>query len=111
MFGATQQDRQNVRLRENTAIRVTNTRYGGPEDTMARGWESKAVEEQMAAAAAFSETQRANREGLERKRLKESLQLSRNRVLEDLRRSQNPRYQKILNEALAHLEAKISEIE
>lgn len=80
---------------------------------MARGWESKAVEAQIETAearAASNKTQRTPEE-IEKARRRESLLLSRNRVLQDLQQSRDPRYQKMLNEALAHLDAQLAQLD
>lgn len=79
---------------------------------MARGWESKSVESQMesaaehrkavAAAAGVSTQQIA----LERER--ESLELSRTRVLHDLEHASNPNYREQLQAALGYLESKLA---
>ena len=81
--------------------------------SMARGWESKAVEAQMetAEASAVSNKKHLTPEEREKSRRRESLLLSRNRVLQDLEQSGNPRYRKILSDALAHLDAKLAELD
>ena len=79
---------------------------------MARGWESKAVEAQIETAEARATRQpRLTPEEMERSRRRESLLLSRNRVLQDLEQSSNPRYRKMLSDALAHLDARLAELE
>ena len=80
---------------------------------MARGWESKAVEAQveMAEARATSNKAQLTAEELEKSRQRESLLLSRSRVLQDLERSSNPRYRKMLTDALAHLDAKLAQLD
>jgi len=80
---------------------------------MARGWESKSVEAQIesaemrrsAAAAAALDLVEA-----ERIKKRESLLLSRTRVLHDLEHAQNPRYRQVLEAALKHLDDKLLEI-
>jgi hypothetical protein len=47
----------------------------------------------------------------ERIRKRESLLLSRTRVLHDLEHAHNPRYREILQAALKHLDGKLSELE
>jgi hypothetical protein len=81
---------------------------------MARGWESKSVEAQIELA----ESRRPAKRGvavsaLEAERIKkrESLLLSRTRVVHDLETANNPRYREILLEALKHLDGKLSEVE
>jgi Leucine-rich repeat (LRR) protein len=80
---------------------------------MARGWESKAVEAQVEMAETRMATSKAHRtpEELEKLRQRESLLMSRNRVLQDLEQSSNPRYRKILSDALAHLDAKLAQLD
>lgn len=81
---------------------------------MARGWESKAVAEQIEAAderalralGAFelSPVVRARRERLE------SLKLSVARTLEQLERATRPAHREMLNRTLRSLEAEIDEL-
>jgi molecular chaperone GrpE (heat shock protein) len=77
---------------------------------MARGWESKAVESQIESREASQSSKRKERltpHQLERLRIRESLQLSRTRVLHDIEEARNPRYQQVLRESLAFLDAKL----
>lgn len=78
---------------------------------MARGWESKSVEVQIDMA----EARRAVRPGRvqtteisEAIRRKETILLSRTRVVHDLESAQNPRYKAVLSKALAELDAQLS---
>jgi hypothetical protein len=79
---------------------------------VARGWESKSVEAQQAEATDKS----ANRnppmspEAAARWREKESLRLSRQRVLQQLEASQNPRHRKQLEDSLAALDEKLNSL-
>jgi hypothetical protein len=78
---------------------------------MARGWESKAVEQQMEAAAednGHSETS-LNPAEIAHKRLRDGLLLSRARVLQQLEAAQNPNHRKMLEQALADLDARLQE--
>ena len=81
---------------------------------MARGWESKSVEaqidmaEQHVRGAALKTKQDPDKLNLIRQ--KESLLLSRTRVLHELDSAQNPRYRVVLTKALADLNAKLSTI-
>jgi hypothetical protein len=78
---------------------------------MARGWESKAVESQIEAAATRSEQSRVNQvhaAEISRQRERESLELSRTRVLQDLEKASNPRYQEILKQSLVFLDEKLA---
>ena len=76
---------------------------------MARGWESKSVEAQQAEAIEKPVRPRPpmSAEEAARWREKESLRLSRQRVLQQLEASQNARHRKLLEGALADLDAKL----
>jgi hypothetical protein len=78
---------------------------------MARGWESKSVESQIDAAeerAALAKLPKLTPEEAERKQQRESLQLTRVRVMHDLETSKNPHYRVSLEAALKHLDDKIA---
>ena len=80
---------------------------------MARGWESKSVESQIESAEsrrAAARTAEINAVEAERIHQRESLQLSRTRVLRDLEHAANPRYKKILEDALKHLDEKLAKL-
>lgn len=78
---------------------------------MARGWESKSVEAQQDEARDKSSERRPamSAEEAARWREKESLRLSRKRVLQQIDSSINPRHRKLLEEMLADLDRKLSE--
>jgi hypothetical protein len=79
---------------------------------MARGWESKDVEAQVAAAEPRKAPSDKNEKSAEQ-RLREQtvkdLQLSRVRITTDLANATNPNHKKSLEAALAHLDKKIAE--
>jgi hypothetical protein len=82
---------------------------------MARGWESKSVEEQIDMAeprrrngAVQVKPQAVDAFDLIRKR--ESLLLSRTRVVQELNAAQNPRYRELLGKALADLDANLAKL-
>ncbi len=79
---------------------------------MARGWESKSVESQIESAQSESKSRgpRLTTEEANRLRERESLELSRKRVLHDLGTAVNPRYREILQSALAHLDKQLTEL-
>ncbi len=80
---------------------------------MARGWESKSVESQIDAAQSARHVAGAmgpDPAYVELLRRKEILVLSRTRVVRELEHSQNARYRKMLNCALADLDAQLSEV-
>lgn len=80
---------------------------------MARGWESKSIESQIEAAEERKSAARAKAvdaaEG-ERKRQRDSLLLSRTRILNDIEQARNPKYQETLKAALKHLDDKLAEL-
>ena len=80
---------------------------------MARGWESKSVESQQDSAFAARTTRMGERktpEEIARETRRDSLMLTRTRVLHDLQTACNPRYRKQLEEALAHLDRQIADL-
>ena len=91
--------------------------FPGPKEyneSMARGWESKAVEAQIDLAEAHHRPSKAeiapDPETLELIRRKENILLSRTRVVRELDNAQNPRYKAVLTKALADLEAQLTSI-
>jgi hypothetical protein len=84
---------------------------------MARGWESKAVEDQVqqAEAAAPEAKDKQKRQltaaQIEVHRRREVLILSRVRVQQNLKVSSNPRYTEQLNRALADIEVQLSALQ
>ena len=80
---------------------------------MARGWESKSVEAQQAEASDKSAKPHPPMSADEaaRSREKESLRLSRQRVLQQLEVSQNPRHRKQLEDSLADLDQKLKKLQ
>jgi hypothetical protein len=81
---------------------------------MARGWESKSVEDQIGAAEAEREL-RSKPHLSDRQRQEEehrkSLLLSRSQILNRMRAATNPRYRTQLQSALDHIEAQLKERE
>jgi len=76
---------------------------------MARGWESKSVEEQQAAANTKGELQqRLTAQQAAVKQRAEALNLSRRRVLQQLQTVQNPRHRQMLQVALSDLDAQLA---
>lgn len=80
---------------------------------MARGWESKAVEQQMEAAAQNNGHTGASLSPAEidHKRVRDGLLLSRARVLHQLETAQNPNHRKMLEQALADIDARLGQKE
>lgn len=79
---------------------------------MARGWESKSVEAQQADASDKSDKAKVklSPEAAARVRERETLTLSRKRVLQQLGSAQNPRHRQLLQDELADLDRKLSRL-
>lgn len=80
---------------------------------MARGWESKAVAEQMDErdAAWRLEDQETKTSNRTRQTQLHSLKLSRARIADQLAKATNPTYRTMLERALASLDAQLAETE
>jgi hypothetical protein len=79
--------------------------------TMARGWESKSVEQQIEDAQTDPNRSPASGgelEEIELRRRREGLLLQRARVLQEIEQARNPRYRELLNAMLHHLETQLS---
>jgi hypothetical protein len=76
---------------------------------MARGWESKSVEQQQEASIE-RKTARAplSPEEQKRNRRREGLLLSRERLTQQLQAASNPRHRQMLEQAIAELERQLS---
>jgi hypothetical protein len=77
---------------------------------MARGWESKSVEQQQ---EEMSEQRKSIRppispEQQQRNRKREGLLLSRKRLAQQLQAAGNPRHRQILEQAIAELDSQLS---
>lgn len=79
---------------------------------MARGWESKSVEEQQAQAAIDRVSPKAALTPAERaaQREREGLLLSRQRVLQQIAAAQNHIHRSMLERALAELDARLAHL-
>jgi len=78
---------------------------------MARGWESKSVEEQIESFKAgreLSQHARSSPEQTESARRRAGLLLSRARVVHDLEQCQHPRRREMLRQALADLDTQLA---
>ncbi len=75
---------------------------------MARGWESKAVEQQQEeAAASKTRPKRLSVEQATEQKRRQGLLLSRTRVLQQLEAASNPCHRQMLEAALAELDAQL----
>jgi hypothetical protein len=78
---------------------------------MARGWESKSVEQQQAeATTSRSGNQPVSPEEAVKRRQRQGLTLSRQRVLQQLQLAQNPTHRQMLEKALADLDAQMERL-
>jgi hypothetical protein len=79
---------------------------------VARGWESKSVEDQQAEASQKPAPARPKltAEQATRARKRETLLLSRKRVVQQLESSRDERHRKLLQDALRDLDAKLAEL-
>jgi len=79
---------------------------------MARGWESKSIEEQQAEAAASSRKPRPHLtpEQLAARSKKQGLMLSRQRIVQQLQAAQKPNHRQMLEAALADLDSQIAQL-
>ncbi len=81
---------------------------------MARGWESKGVEEQIAAREAElqgSKKPPADRAEVARRNKRDGLLLARARTISAMEATRDERYLTMLQSALAHLDSEIAELE
>ena len=75
---------------------------------MARGWESKSVEQQQDEAASKEERHELlTPEQIADRQRRQGLDLSRQRILQQLQVARNPRHRQMLQRALAELEEKL----
>jgi hypothetical protein len=80
---------------------------------MARGWESKSVEQQQAEMSEPRKTVRPpiSPDEQQRNRKREGLLLSRKRLTQQLQAAENPRHRRILEQAIAELDSQLSSFE
>lgn len=80
---------------------------------MARGWESKSVEDQIGDAEAAKEDQakhNLSQQGRVRENQRQNLLLSRTQIMGRLKAATNAQYRAQLEQALKHLEAQLVEL-
>ena len=76
---------------------------------MARGWESKAVEQQQEEAAADKNARKTPKSAqqIAAEHRRQAIELSRQRILQQLQVACNPRHRQMLEKALADLDARL----
>ena len=76
---------------------------------MARGWESKSVEQQQEEATSRKETRKLplTTKQIAEEQRRQSIELSRLRILQQLQVACNPRHRQMLERALADLDAQL----
>ena len=80
---------------------------------MARGWESKGVEAQIESAeerAKSAQEQTLSLEQIAERARRESLEMDRTRILNEIAAARHPRHRQMLEGALAHLDARLAEL-
>lgn len=80
---------------------------------MARGWESKSVEDQIAAREAAANDRQSPRPApadVDRETRRQTLQLARTRALQDLQLACDKRHRALLQRAIEHLDAELSRL-
>lgn len=79
---------------------------------MARGWESKSVEQQQEERSAQNQTVRPpiSLEDQQRNRKREGLLLSRGRLLQQLQAASNSRHREMLERSIAELDSQLSSL-
>ena len=80
---------------------------------MARGWESKSVEDQIAEAQTSRKAQRGRAlapEEIELQKRKQALLLERTRIIREMERAYKRRHLEILERGLAHIEAELAKL-
>lgn len=91
--------------------RVLNLLYN---EIMARGWESKAVEDQIESAKSnvirIRSTRKKSEQDAVRMRDRQGLELMRSRVQQQIERTQSPRYLDMLRAQLSELDQQISKL-
>jgi hypothetical protein len=81
---------------------------------VARGWESKSVEEQMDAAEsrkASASPPKLSEAQVRIHRERESIELSRGRILRELEAARHPRHREQLSQALSFLDEQLSKLQ
>jgi hypothetical protein len=78
---------------------------------MARGWESKSVESQQSETVSGQGKRNVTREERERDQKRESLQLSRGRVLHDLENARTDVHRAALENALKFLDEELAKLQ
>src|SRR6202158_966585 len=105
----TQTNEHGIHFHLGRMVTLLRPPYNSP---VARGWESKSVElQQEDATLTTAEPKRdltPQQRGIESR--KQGLKLSRSRILEQLHSVENPRYRKILEQALAELDQQIMQL-
>ena len=81
---------------------------------MAKGWESKSVEEQQSLASqppiTEEERVRLSQEHMEKVRKQQALNMSRARVAQQMEKATNDRYRTMLQQELSYLESEMKKL-
>ena len=101
-------------LRVRTKARNRQSNLRSIIKIMARGWESKAVEEQIGAAEARKEVRRKRRltpDETEQLKIKDALLLERARIVREMERAYMRRHLVMLERGLAYIDAELAKLE
>jgi len=88
--------------------------YRGYNESVARGWESKSVEDQINERQAETETsgkQKPSRQEIEQRSRREGIMLARSRTMKALESTRDERYRALLLRTLAHLDSELGKLE
>jgi len=91
---------------------VTISRYFAYNLNMARGWESKSVEQQIEDSLMESNQSSSfnSPSEFELRQKREGLLLQRSRILQEMDSARNPRYQELLKQMLQHIDSQLSSL-
>jgi len=77
---------------------------------MARGWESKSVESQQERLEPRKREQAGDQDAIEHRRKRESVEMSRRRVVSELEKSRSDVHRAALQNALHHLDEELKKL-
>jgi len=77
---------------------------------MARGWESKSVESQQEGLEPRKREQAGDQDAIEQRRKRESVEMSRRRVVSELEKSRSDVHRAALQNALHHLDEELKKL-
>jgi hypothetical protein len=103
-------DKSRSFIRDSNESQARRQESGDRNQSMARGWESKSVEIQIEDASSTANSDDEKARGTQDVQLgykREGMMLQRARILQEMESARNPRYIKMLEEMLNHLESEL----